>query len=115
MMANREGRGLVGSPADLTTTEMVVRATLEHRVLRFTYKGRPREVEPHLVGTHEAGEPLLVAYQTGGESTSGELPGWRTFTTAEVESVEIGEAAFPGPRPGFNPASHRMVEIFARA
>jgi hypothetical protein len=112
---NREGRGLAGIAADLTGTELVVRATLEHRVLSFRYDGLPRVVEPHLVGTHEAGEPLLVAFQTGGESRSGELPAWRTFNTAELESVVVEDQVFPGPRPGFNPANHRMIEIFARA
>lgn len=111
----REGRGLAGVAADLTGTELAVRATLEHRVLSFRYHGLRRTVEPHLIGTHEAGEPLLVAFQTGGESTSGEVPGWRTFNTVEMESVEIAAEVFPGPRPGFTPPRHAMVEIFARA
>jgi hypothetical protein len=72
-----------------TETEMLVRATLEHRIVRFRYRGMSRTVEPHLVGNHEAGETLLVGYQTAGESGSGELPGWRTFVTSEVEAVEV--------------------------
>ena len=114
-MESREGRGLAGVAADLTGTELTVRATLEHRVLSFSYHGLRRTVEPHLIGTHEAGEPLLVAFQTGGESTSGAVPGWRTFSTSEMESVEVVDEVFPGPRPGFSPASHAMLEIFARA
>jgi hypothetical protein len=115
MSQQTEGRALVGAPADLTGTEMVVRATLEHRMLSFTYHGHGRAVEPHLVGTHEAGEPLLVAYQTGGESRAGDLPGWRTFITGEITRVEIMDQVFPGPRPDFDLAAHKMIEIFARA
>jgi hypothetical protein len=115
MAEHREGRALVGAAADLTGTERVVRATLEHRVVHFTYGGHRRTVEPHLVGIHEAGEALVVAYQTGGSSRAGDVPGWRTFTTAEMEAVEIGEKVFPGPRPDFDLAAHAMVEIFARA
>ncbi len=115
MAENREAQPLVGSPADLTGTELVVRATLEHRAVSFTYHGAHRTVEPHLVGTHEAGEPLLVAYQTGGGSRSGEVPGWRTFVTAEMDRVEISATVFPGPRPDFSLAAHPMTEIFARA
>ena len=98
-----------------TDTELLVRATLEHRIVRFRYRGMTRTVEPHLVGHHEAGETLLVGYQTGGESGSGELPGWRTFVTADVEAVEIGDGTFAAPRGDFAPQTHRMVEIFARA
>ena len=114
-MDERQARPLAGVAADLTGTERVVRATLEHRVLTFAYRGLVRTVEPHLVGIHEAGEPLLIAYQTGGGSRSGDVPGWRTFLTTAMESVQISEQVFPGPRPGFDPAGHAMVEIFARA
>ncbi len=115
MSTDREARALVGVAADLTDTERVVRATLEHRALSFVYQGVPRTVEPHLVGIHEAGEALLVAYQTGGGSKSGDVPGWRTFATDKMEAVEIADQLFPSPRPDFNLVAHAMVEIFARA
>ena len=66
-------------------------------------------------GIHENGESLLVAFQTGGSSSSGPVPGWRTFKTLEMDAVEIGDETFPGPRLDFELASHPMVEIFARA
>jgi predicted DNA-binding transcriptional regulator YafY len=97
-----------------TGTERLVRAVLEHRTVRFTYHGLQRVVEPHMIGIHEAGEPLLVGYQTAGSSGSGEVPGWRTFVTTQIEQVETGDA-FPGPRPDFSAEAHAMVEIFARA
>ncbi len=100
---------------ELTGTERAVRATLEHRVLRFNYGGHPRTVEPQLVGLHENGEPLLVAFQTGGTSSTGAVPGWRTFRTSDMDAVEIGEESVPGLRLDFALASHPMAEIFARA
>jgi hypothetical protein len=100
---------------ELTGTERAVRATLEHRVLRFNYAGHPRTVEPQLVGLHENGEPLLVAFQTGGTSGTGAVPGWRTFRTSDMDAVEVGEESFPGLRLDFVLASHPMAEIFARA
>jgi hypothetical protein len=100
---------------ELTGTERAVRATLEHHVLRFNYGGHPRIVEPQLVGIHENGEPLLVAFQTGGTSGTASVPGWRTFRTSEMEAVEMGEESFPGLRLDFLLASHPMAEIFARA
>jgi hypothetical protein len=98
-----------------TGTERLVRAVLEHRMVSFTYHGLPRVVEPHLIGIHEAGEPLLVGYQIAGSSASGEVPGWRTFVTTQIEAVETGESTFPGPRPDFAAEAHAMLEIFARA
>jgi hypothetical protein len=99
----------------ITGTERLVRAALEHRVVRFRYHGQARTVEPQLIGLHEAGEPMLVAYQTAGGSNSGELPGWRTFITTAVDEVELTDERFPGARGDLNLASHAMVEIFARA
>ena len=96
-----------------TGTERLVRAILEHRVASFVYHGLRRTVEPHLIGSHEAGEILLLAYQTGGESGSGEVPGWRTFVTSEIESVDAEGERF-APREGFAPETHGMVEVFAR-
>jgi len=100
---------------ELTGAERLVMAILDHRLVRFRYQGHERIVEPHLLGLHEAGEPMLVAYQTGGGSQSGQVPGWRTFITTSIEDVSIDDHHFPGPRgdAGVNP--QRMIEIFARA
>ena len=100
---------------DLTAAERLVLAILDHRVVRVRYQDRERTIEPHLLGIHEAGEPMLIAYQTGGTSQSGEVPGWRTFITTSMEHVEIMDQHFPGPRPDLDLDAHPMVEIFARA
>jgi hypothetical protein len=103
------------SDEDLTGAERLVLAILDHRVVRMRYQDRERTVEPHLIGLHEAGEPILVAYQTGGGSRSGDLPGWRTFITTSVDDVEIMDQHFPGPRSDLDVLAHPMIEIFARA
>ena len=95
--------------------ERLVRAILEHRLVGFTYQGRERIVEPHLLGLHEAGEPMLLAYQTAGASRSGDVPGWRTFITTSMEGVEILDGTFPGPRSDMRASAAPMLEIFARA
>jgi hypothetical protein len=100
---------------ELTGSERLVLAILDHRMVRIRYQGRDRLVEPHLLGLHEAGEPLLVAYQTGGTSRSGVVPGWRTFITTSIDSVEITDEQFPGRRSDLNVAAHTMLDIFARA
>ena len=83
---------------------------------RFRYQGRERIVEPQLIGIHEAGEPMLVAYQTAGASRSGDVPGWRTFITTSMEDVEILDETFPGAAAlTCEPSGAPMLEIFARA
>jgi hypothetical protein len=99
----------------LSGAERLVLAILDHRVVRLRYQNRERTLEPHLLGIHEAGEPLLVAYQTGGTSQSGDLPGWRTFITTSIENVEITGETFPGPRGDLTVSAQRMIEVFARA
>jgi WYL domain-containing protein len=100
---------------ELTGAERLVAAILDHRVVHLRYQGHDRTVEPHLLGLHEAGEPMLVAYQTAGGSRSGQIPGWRSFITTSVEDVVINDQHFPGPRADLEVEKHRMIEIFARA
>jgi predicted DNA-binding transcriptional regulator YafY len=103
------------SPELLMPGERLVRAILDHRLVGFRYQGRERIVEPHLLGLHEAGEPVLVAYQTAGTSQSGDVPGWRTFITTSIEDVEILDQTFPAPRSDMRGSAQPMLEIFARA
>ena len=98
---------------DRTPTELLVRAVIEHRTVTLVSEGLRRVVEPHLVGIHEAGEPMVAAFQTGGFSHSGDLPGWRTFITAKVEAVDPREETFT-PRSDCDRMAEGMVEIFAR-
>jgi WYL domain len=100
---------------ELTNGERLVRAILEHRVVEFAYQGYRRTVEPYLLGLHEAGEPILLGYQTAGGSQSGEIPGWRTFITTNIDAVDVTERSFAGPRSDFNPYGESMLEIYARA
>jgi hypothetical protein len=94
--------------------ERLVRAILERRDITLIYQGLPRLVEPHMVGIHEAGEPILVAYQTGGYSRSGDIPGWRTFITTEIERIEESDVGFPRPRSDFTDQFYPMIEVFAK-
>jgi hypothetical protein len=107
-------RPAVRGTADLTPAELLVRAVLEHRTVTLVYEGLRRVVEPHLIGLHEAGEPMVSAFQTGGFSHSGDLPGWRTFITTKVQSVDLREETFT-PRTDSDRMAEGMLEVFARA
>jgi hypothetical protein len=99
--------------AALTPAEHLVRAVLDHRTVNLVYEGLRRTVEPHLIGIHQAGEPMVAAFQTGGFSHSGDLPGWRTFITTKIESVEPQEETFT-PRSDGGRMADGMAEVFAR-
>jgi hypothetical protein len=102
------------SDVQLSPAEILIRAVLERRTVTLVYEGLRRVVEPHLIGIHEAGEPILSAYQTGGFSHSGDLPGWRTFITTKIDSVEPRSETFT-PRSDYDRMAGGMLEIFARA
>ena len=114
-MAEEQTAQQTGVTPELTNGERLVRAILDHRVVEFAYNGYRRTVEPYLLGLHEAGEPILLGYQTAGFSQSGDIPGWRTFITTAIGEVEVTHRSFAGPRSDFNPYGESMLDIFARA
>ena len=67
-----------------------------------------RQIEPELVQ-----RPLRVDLRRLGAEHSGDLPGWRTFITAKLESVDPREEIFT-PRSDCERMAEGMVEIFAR-
>ncbi|MBV8567395.1 MAG: hypothetical protein JO273_18240 [Methylobacteriaceae bacterium] len=66
------------------------RAILARRQVVCTYRGRRRELCPHILG-HTSGEEKVLAFQFGGESAKGLPPGgqWRCLALAEVEEADI--------------------------
>jgi len=76
-------------------------ALRQRRPVLLGYHGRRRLVCPHALGWKND-RPMLLAYQTGGETTAGTLPTdptkrWRCLFVDEVDSVA---AAGPGDRWG---------------
>ncbi len=55
---------------------------------------------PHALGISGAGNPTLLAWQTGGARTAG--GGWKHFNLAKIAAVELSDATFEGPAPGYN-------------
>lgn len=82
--------------------------------LSFTYAGKPRIVEPHLCGRTATGQELLLAYQVGGHSSSGDLPRWRNYRLSEIHELRVLEDRFEGPRPGYAPTGKRFVVVYCQ-
>jgi hypothetical protein len=81
--------------------EMFVRAIRDKQVLRFTYNGHVRWVEPHAYGVAATGETVLHAFQIEGESASTPPPGWRSFSVSLIEGPVVTERRFLEARPDY--------------
>jgi WYL domain len=83
--------------------DIVRAAILGHRRLSFTYRGRPRVVNPMRLGRSTKGTWQLRAVQVGGESDrSHSPPGDRgvpkLFELTQMTDVVMLDAEFPVPR-----------------
>lgn len=96
-----------------TSHALLLKAIREKRVLRFTYKGHARVVEPHAYGRNAKGDAVLHAYQTTGASASRPPPGWRTFSVAGIEGIEMGEEVFAEAREGYSPNELHLAPLWA--
>lgn len=77
--------------------EIVMQGIREKRMVKFVYEGHRRVAEPHVYGIKN-GRRGILAYQTGGSSSSGEM-GWKRFYFDKISGMETTDDEFPGPRP----------------
>ena len=97
----------------MTTADTIARAIAERRPIRFTYSGKPREVDPHAMYAHPTTGTILVdAIQRGG-FCSGVLPTWRQFAVAKVEDLVVADEAFDVDS-GYRVDSPRYVAALAK-
>jgi hypothetical protein len=61
-------------------------AILAEQQVICLYKGRRRELCPHIIGTNKQREEVVLAWQFAGES-SGPLPQWRCLRLANVRKA----------------------------
>lgn len=71
------------------------------RRLQFEYAGLLRIVEPQTYGVDRRHDRLLVAFQIGGASNSGEVRGWKTFREEGMTAIKILDETFGQPAPGY--------------
>jgi hypothetical protein len=95
------------------TDALIRRAITGKRLVRFAHHGCVRIAEPHDYGVRGGAEWLFV-YQTGGESRSGKLPGWRWIRVGEMTRLELLERAFPGNREAPSGEHSRWDEVYLR-
>jgi hypothetical protein len=76
----------------------MVKAVRDKAVLSFSYGGHVRTGEPHIVGAKNGVDQILF-YQTGGTSSSGDLPEWRRFDLNKISGFARTGEHFAGKRP----------------
>lgn len=79
---------------------MIAHAIGKRRMLAVEYAtadGR-RTVEPHACGWSRQDNALALVYQIRGPSSSGAREGWKMLRVDRVQSVEVLDEGFEGPR-----------------
>lgn len=92
----------------------IIEAIRERRVLRFMYRGTPREVEPHTYGINTAGHEALSCFQVSGASRSGTARDWKTLLVSEITALAKTDHLFLGPRVGYVRDTDTFRQIFAQ-
>lgn len=74
--------------------QLIEEAILEKKCMEATYKGYPRKMCPHTLGTNRDGGEQALFYQYGGQSSSGLKPvgspqNWRCLRLDELSNLKI--------------------------
>ena len=92
--------------------QIICGAIYDRRVMKFSYHGHPRVVEPHAHGLSLALNEVIRCYQTGGTSRSGKVPDWRLMRVDQIKSLTVTEEHFVGERNGYVRGDKSMSTIF---
>jgi len=86
------------------------RVTIEFEYRELDERSTMRVVNPHLLGLIE-NSATMDAYQIGGESCEGRLPGWRRFRLANIVRLKRSSNRFE-PRSEFKVTPRRWKGVF---
>lgn len=95
----------------LSMSDIICKAIQEQKVLKFTYDGHHRKVEPYCHGRSKKGKESLRGYQIAGGSNSRRVPFWRLFTVAKMRNLTLTDEPFSGDRPHYNPNDKDLSPI----
>jgi len=88
-------------------------AISQRRKIRFWYAGKERIAEPHDYGIQN-GQLRLLAYQVGGQSSTGHLPNWRWLDVSRIKDMEILDQTFAGNRPAPSGQHQKWDDLLLR-
>lgn len=92
----------------MTTIDTDLRLAITNkRLVKLSYGGSVRVVEPHDYGVQK-GRDRLLAYQLQ------TAPGWRLFDAAKIEELAVLDSGFKGSRGASHQNHHRWDILYAR-
>lgn len=94
-------------------SQLIDEAIRSKKLLSFRYKGHPRIVEPHILGTLTTGRVALSCYQVRGTSSSGMLE-WKNCKLDEMHELALLGERFTRPRAGYNPLDDSFATVFSQ-
>lgn len=86
----------------------------EKRLVEFSYDGYHRQVEPYKLGETTAGNRVLTGYQVAGESSSGNVPGFKMFDITKIWSLSTTSQTFHEPQPEYSRTDERLSRILCQ-
>ena len=93
--------------------DLLIAAITGRQVLKFSYQGYVRIVEPQTYGMSHTGRYVLRGYQTGGESRSDQSKIANLFDVAKMSKLQKPGGHFKEALPSHNPEDSAMKVIFA--
>jgi hypothetical protein len=93
--------------------DLLIDAVKGRQILRFSYGGYARIVQPQTYGMTRAGGYVLRAYQTSGGSRSGRSTIAKLFDVAKISKLEKSHEHFAKALPSPNPHDSAMRVILA--
>lgn len=84
-------------------------AIRSRQVLRISYGGGERIIEPHCCGYGSKNQGLLRCFQVSGFSQSGKPHDWKLMRVDEIDSCTPTGDTFEGERPGYNPLGDKAI------
>src|SRR3972149_7359095 len=78
--------------------ELILSALSSRNIIGFTYDGRVRVCEVHVLGMAN-GVKQILCYQLSGGSKRGKIPNWRRFDLGSLHDLEVREQTHDGKRP----------------
>ncbi len=92
---------------------LIISAINDREVLKFSYEGLVRVVEPQTYGMSYTGKYVLRGYQIGGASRSGHSKMAKLFDIVRISKLQKSGELFKEALPSHNPQDSAMKLIFA--
>lgn len=96
-----------------TVAEVITKAIKARRTVTLSYAHSNDDgfqvVEPHVLGTTAAGEPMLRAWFLRDIPKSAKDARWQLYVVKNIRSAELGEP-FDWPRPDYKPGEDKDIK-----